>query len=187
VSSRFVLIVPGLNGSGAGHWQTRWESLDPRILRVVQRDWDHPDCAEWRGSLESAIGAAPGPVVLVAHSLGCALVAHLASRPSAQRIAAALLVAPADVDSPERTPPETRSFAPMPTTPLPFPSTVVASEDDPYVTLARARIFAASWGATFVDAGRKGHLNADSGLGDWPEGRRQLEALLARARLSGLR
>jgi predicted alpha/beta hydrolase family esterase len=187
VSSPFVLIVPGLNGSGPGHWQTRWESLFPQTLRVAQRDWDRPDCAEWRTTLEGAIAASPGPIVLVAHSLGCALVAHLASRPSAQRIAAALLVAPADVDSPERTPPETRSFAPMPTLALPFPATVVASEDDPYVTLTRARAFAAAWGATFVDAGRNGHLNADSGLGDWPEGRRHLEALLARVSLPGVR
>jgi predicted alpha/beta hydrolase family esterase len=186
VSSPFVLIVPGLHGSGPAHWQTRWESLYPRTVRVAQRDWDHPDCAEWRSALESAIAAAPEPVVLVAHSLGCALVAHLATRPIAARVVAALLVAPADVDSPERTPPETRSFAPMPMAPLPFPATVVASDDDPYVTMARGQAFAAAWGATFVDAGRKGHLNADSQLGDWPEGRRHLEALLAGAPLPGL-
>jgi predicted alpha/beta hydrolase family esterase len=187
VSSPFVLIVPGLNGSGPGHWQTRWEALYPGTVRVAQRDWDHPVCAEWRSTLETAIGEAPEPVTLVAHSLGCALVAHLASRPIAARIVAALLVAPADVDSPERTPAETRSFAPMPTARLPFPATVVASGDDPYVTLARARAFAAAWGAAFVDAGRRGHLNADSGLGDWPEGRRHLEALVAGASLPGLR
>jgi predicted alpha/beta hydrolase family esterase len=187
LSAPFLLIVPGLNGSGPAHWQTRWESLYPRAMRVAQRDWDHPECAEWRSTLEGAIAAAPEPVVLVAHSLGCALVAHLASHPVAARISAALLVAPADVDSPACTPAETRSFAPMPTAPLPFAATVVASEDDPYVSLARARHFAASWKATFVDAGRKGHLNADSGLGDWPEGRRHLEALLAGARLPGLR
>jgi predicted alpha/beta hydrolase family esterase len=186
VSSPLVLTVPGLNGSGPAHWQTRWESLYPRTARVAQRDWDHPDCAEWRSALEGAIAAAPEPVVLVAHSLGCALVAHLATRPIAARVVAALLVAPADVDSPERTPPETRSFAPMPMAPLPFPATVVASDDDPYVTLARGQAFAAAWGATFVDAGRKGHLNADSRLGDWPEGRRHLEALLAGAPLPGL-
>jgi predicted alpha/beta hydrolase family esterase len=187
VSSPLVLIVPGLNGSRPAHWQSRWESLYPRTLRVAQRDWDHPDCAEWRSTLEGAIAAAPEPVVLVAHSLGVALVAHLASRPSAARVVAALLVAPADVDSPDRTPPETRSFAPMPTAPLPFPATVVASADDPYVTLPRAQAFAAAWGAGFVGAGRKGHLNADSGLGDWPDGRRYLEAVVASAALPGVR
>jgi hypothetical protein len=187
VSSPFLLIVPGLNGSGPAHWQTRWESLYPQAVRVAQRDWDHPDCAKWRSALEDALAAAPGPAVLVAHSLGCALVAHVAASPLAARVRAALLVAPADVDSPERTPAETRSFAPMPLAPLPFPATVIASGDDPYVTLARAQAFAAAWGATFVDAGRKGHLNADSGLGDWPEGRRILEALVAGAPLPGLR
>jgi predicted alpha/beta hydrolase family esterase len=58
----------------------------------------------------------------------------------------------------------------------------VASQDDPYVTLPRARAFAAAWGASFVDAGPRGHLNAASGLGDWPEGQRHLEVLLARIR-----
>ncbi len=176
-----LLIVPGLGGSGSEHWQTRWESLDPRTARVVQRDWDHPDPHAWLSVLGAALEAAGGPAVLVAHSLGCALVAHAARRPFAARIAAALLVAPADVDSAAHTPAETRGFAPMPMTPLPFPATVVASDDDPYVALPRARAFAAAWGAAFVDAGPHGHLNAASGLGDWPAGRRHLEALLARA------
>jgi predicted alpha/beta hydrolase family esterase len=176
-----VLIVPGLGGSGPEHWQTRWEALYPRHVRVAQRDWERPRRDDWLASLETAVAAAGEPVVLVAHSLGCALVAHAASRPYAPAIAAALLVAPADVDSPAHTPSETRDFAPLPLLPLPFPATVVASQDDPYATLARARAFASAWGAEFVDAGPRGHLNAASGLGDWPEGRRHLEALLARA------
>ena len=144
MSSPFVLIVPGLNGSGPAHWQSRWESLYPRTVRVPQRDWDHPDCPEWRSALESAITAAAEPVVLVAHSLGCALVAHLASRPIAARIAAALLVAPADVDSPDRTPPETRSFAPMPMEPL--SSTLdEKGTSTPILAWATGRRGAASW------------------------------------------
>jgi predicted alpha/beta hydrolase family esterase len=170
--------VPGLGGSGPEHWQTRWERLDPRCVRVVQRDWEHPDREAWLASLEAALTAAGAPAVIAAHSLGCALVAHAAGRPLAARIRAALLVAPADVDSPDHTPPETRVFAPIPLRRLPFPATVVASQDDPFVALARARAFAAAWGAAFVDAGPRGHLNAASGLGDWPEGRRQLDALL---------
>jgi uncharacterized protein len=119
------------------------------------------------------------PVAIAAHSLGCALVAHAARRAPAVAIRAALLVAPADVDSPAHTPPETRAFAPMPLARLAFPATVVASRNDPYVTLERARAFAAAWGATFVDAGALGHINAASGLGDWRDGRAYLEALLA--------
>jgi uncharacterized protein len=194
-----TLILPGLNGSGPDHWQTRWEALYPRHVRLAQRDWDHPRRDDWLATLDATLGAAAGAagatgaagaagnrsVVLVAHSLGCALVAHAASRPSAGIVAGALLVAPADVDSPVRTPAETRSFAPMPLGPLPFPATVVASENDPYVTLDRARSFAEAWGASFVDAGPRGHLNAASGLGNWPEGHRHWEALVARGRPRG--
>jgi predicted alpha/beta hydrolase family esterase len=184
VAPPLTLILPGLGGSGPEHWQTRWEALHPRTVRVAQRDWDHPVLADWLATLEEAVARAGEPVVLVAHSLACALCAHAAARPGANRIAAALLVAPADVDSPAHTPAETRSFAPLPTAPLPFPATVVASQDDSFVSLARARALAAAWGAGFVDAGARGHLNAASGLGDWPEGRRHFDDLVVRARLA---
>ncbi len=184
MSGRAVLTVPGLGGSGPAHWQTRWEQ-QYRHARVVQRDWDHPELEAWLAAfgeaLKAALAAAHEPVTLVAHSLGAVLVAHAARRGLTVGVRAALLVAPADVESPVCTPSETRGFAPVPLAPLPFPATVVASQNDPFVSLDRARAFAAAWGATFVDAGPRGHLNADSGLGDWPEGRELLAALLARS------
>jgi predicted alpha/beta hydrolase family esterase len=176
-----LLVLPGLGGSGPAHWQTAWESCEPACTRVAQRDWDRPALDEWLGAVDAAIAAAGGPVALVAHSLACVLVAHGASRPTWSRVVAALLVAPADVDSPAHTPPETRGFAPIPQRALPFPATVVASRNDPYATFERARDLASSWGADFFDAGAIGHINADSELGDWPEGRRLLADLLARA------
>jgi predicted alpha/beta hydrolase family esterase len=180
-----LLILPGLGGSGPEHWQTRWQTLwelgEAGCARVCQRDWDRPELGEWLATVDDAIAAAGGPVALVAHSLACALVAHGARRPGWASVVAALLVAPADVESPARTPPETRGFAPLPAAPLPFPATVVASHDDPYVELARARDFARRWGARFVDVGVLGHINAASGLGDWPEGRAILDELLDRA------
>jgi predicted alpha/beta hydrolase family esterase len=177
-----ILILPGLGGSGPAHWQTLWETRDARCARVEQRDFDNPRRDEWVETLNERIVTSPEPVVLVAHSLACALVAHWAERhargPSGGVVAAALLVAPADVDAPERTPPETRGFAPLPTARLPFPATVVASHDDPFVAFERARELATCWGARFVDAGCAGHINAASGLGDWTEGWRHLEDLL---------
>ena len=89
----------------------------------------------------------------------------------------ALLVAPADVDSDRHTPPETRGFRPMPLRRFTCPAIVVASSDDPYVDLPRARDFATAWGARLVEAGPQGHLNAASGLGDWPTGLALLEEL----------
>jgi hypothetical protein len=61
--------------------------------------------------------------------------------------------------------------------PLPFRSIVVASEDDPYVTLHRAQDFATAWGSEFINIGRAGHINTDSGHGPWPEGETWLESL----------
>jgi predicted alpha/beta hydrolase family esterase len=176
-----LLVLPGLGGSGPEHWQTRWEACEPACARVHQRAWDRPELGDWLCAVDEALAAAEGSVVLVAHSLACALVAHGARRAAWARVVAALLVAPADVDSPTRTPPETRGFSPLPLEPLPFAATVVASRNDPFVAQDRARALARRWGAEFVDAGAIGHINAASGLGDWAEGRRLLAALVARA------
>ena len=139
----------------------------------MQRDWDTPQREAWVTTLGRAVDAAGPAAVLVAHSLGCLAVAYLAARRTGG-IAGALLVAPADVERPD-TPAALRDFAPVPLACLPFPSVVVASQDDPYVSFERAREFAAAWGSRLVDAGRAGHINTAAGFGPWPEG----EALLA--------
>lgn len=174
-----ILIVPGLSGSGPAHWQSLWERRFPRIARVQQRDWERPALAEWLEALVGAIRGGAEPAVVVAHSLGCALVAHAAARFPDLPVRAALLVAPADVESPAHTPELLRDFAPLPRAPFPFPATVVASRNDPYVDFERARAFAEAWGAELIDVGPAGHINADSGLGDWPFGRTILGRLCA--------
>lgn len=176
-----ILIVPGLDNSGPEHWQTRWEALDGRCVRVEQASFSEPDLNAWCEGLERAVAAEPTPAVLVAHSLGCILVAHWAERTQRREVVGALLVAPADVESPAHTPEVTRGFAPVPRAPLPFPSVLVASTDDSFCSFARAREFAQAWGARFVDAGAQGHLNADSRLDTWPEGRAWLQTLLQKA------
>jgi uncharacterized protein len=172
-----ALTVPGLWSSGPQHWHTLWEAADPAIRRVEQPDWDAPECREWVRNLDDAVHAAGRGVVLAAHSLGCATVAHWAKHPG-RCVRGALLVAPADVDG-AGFPLEARGFAPMPLECLPFPSILVASTDDPFLTLERARLFARSWGSRLVEVGAHGHLNSESGLGAWPEGRRLLEELMA--------
>jgi hypothetical protein len=175
-------VLPGLGSSGPEHWQSLWETSDSAFRRVQQRDWDRPELAEWLENLQRSIGGSGSAPVLVAHSLGCALVAHWAKRFAAGfRVRAALLVSPSDVDSEARTPPETRSFRPIPLARFPFPSIVVASSDDLYVDLDRAEHFARSWGSRFVTLQRAGHINAASGLGSWPQGRSLLEDLLRTA------
>jgi predicted alpha/beta hydrolase family esterase len=170
------VVVPGLGNSGPQHWQSHWQARRPTSRRVEQADWDRPVLSDWMASLDASVRGAGGRVALAAHSLACALVAHWAAGHDARQVVAALLVSPSDVDSPAHTPDEVRCFAPMPLARLPFPALVVASDDDPYVDPARARAFAAAWGAGFASVGRAGHINAASGFGAWPEG----EVLLAR-------
>jgi uncharacterized protein len=172
-----ILIIPGLGGSGPHHWQTHMERSFSSASRVRQDDWDQPDRAAWAERLAASIEATPG-AVLVAHSLGCALVAWLAVERPELAVEAALLVAPADVDRRDRLPDQVHEFAPMPRRSLPFRSIVVASSNDPYMTLPRAREYAAAWGADFVDAGALGHINVDAGFGPWPAGERILHDLI---------
>jgi len=172
-----VLILPGLHDSGPRHWQSQWEALHLGFRRVVQRDWIAPRCRDWVETLDRAVDEAGPEPVLVAHSAGCALVAHWAAR-GARRAKAALLVAPSDPAAPSF-PSEPSGFTPMPMARLPFPSIVVGSRDDPYVPLSRGREYADAWGSRFVDAGEAGHLNGDSCLGDWPFGFALLSELRA--------
>lgn len=173
-----ILILPGLGNSGPEHWQSLWEQAHG-YRRVEQQSWDAPVLGDWLSNLERAVSAAPSGVVLVAHSLACALVAHFASsRPTRPGVLGAFLVSPADVDSRRCTPDEVRGFSPIPLSPLPFPAEVVASSDDPYVGRERAALFAERWQADFVDIGAAGHINASSGLGSWPEGHARLLACL---------
>lgn len=169
-----VLLLPGLYDSGPDHWQSHWErTLGPsHATRVHQRDWAAPVCAEWVATLDAAITTARAPVVLVAHSTACLLVAHwaqTAALPQLLAVRGALLVAPSDPLGPSY-PAGPTGFAPVPTAPLPFPSVVVASRADEYVAFDTAAAWAKAWGSRLVDLGDAGHINADAGFGPWPEG-----------------
>lgn len=168
-----LIIVPGWRDSGPGHWQTLWAERLPGVRRVVQDDWISPTRQAWVGALTQAVLAAPTPVVLAAHSLGCIAVAHLPAEAVA-RIQGALLVAPAD--------PERRAvlndFAPVPFARLPYRSVVVASSNDPFCPVRLAGAYARAWGSEFVRIPSAGHINVESGHGEWPLGLALLQSLL---------
>lgn len=168
-NTRFF-IMPGLGNSGPGHWQTYFERQSPAFTRIEQREWDAPDRAEWVATIEQALaGEDLSQVVLIGHSLGCTTIAHWANT-YGHRLKGALLVAPSDVETPQYATFPTTGFGPMPLHRLPFPSKVVASTNDPWVSLDRARLFAEAWGSELVVIGEAGHINAASGHGDWPAG-----------------
>lgn len=171
-----VLTLPGWQGSGPDHWQSRWEAAHPhQVERLQQDDWWWPRRGDWMARLDETVRDAaasdPGrPLLLAAHSLGCLLVARWAAWAGATApVAGALLVAPPDLARPDR-PPQLGPWADVARGRLPFASVVVASTDDPWCAPDVAFALAAGWGARTVSAGPAGHLNADSGLGDWPDG-----------------
>lgn len=170
-------IMPGLAGSDQGHWQTIWEEQNKRdFFRIEQDNWDWPVCTQWVARVEERLARATTPVILIAHSLGCITLVHWSNQHFSNKVAAALLVAPADAELSNRLS-FVEGFTPVPLAPLPFPSTVIASTNDIYMSIDRSAYFASHWGSEFVNAGKQGHLNASSGLGEWPIGFAKLHEL----------
>lgn len=179
-----ILVVPGLGGSGPQHWQTLWEPLFPNVVRVGQDNWGDAQKPEWVKKLDAAIeehgGDGDGRIILVGYSLACPTIAHWADehpQKAKEKIKAAMLVAPADVARKFK---KVNGFSPPPLNRLPFDATVVGSRNDAIVSFDRAQLFARSWGAHFEDVGARGHINAKSGLGIWPQGIRFLRELVER-------
>ncbi|MPS68826.1 MAG: serine hydrolase family protein [Novosphingobium sp.] len=178
--TRYV-VLPGIGGSGAEHWQSHWERADSRMHRFAPESWEAPGLDQWIEALDQAVSRAAEPPVLVAHSLSCLLVAHW-SRRSSLTVRGAFLVALPDPQGPSF-PAEAAGFADPPEAPLRFPGLLIASSNDPYGTLEHARLRAGQWSCPLMEAGDLGHINAASALGDWAWGRAELdrfEAGLAR-------
>jgi predicted alpha/beta hydrolase family esterase len=177
MNSAHVLILPGWQNSGPAHWQSRWEAAHGYV-RVPQHDWERPRRGDWLMQLEEAVLQCDAPALLVAHSLGCIQVAAWAAHSqNTHRVKAALLVAPGDVER-EAMRPLLPGWSPIERRRLPFQSVLVASRDDPHCSFEKAQSLARDWGAERVDIGQAGHINADSGLGDWPQGHALLQRLM---------
>nr|WP_314259199.1 alpha/beta hydrolase [uncultured Devosia sp.] len=167
--TRPVLIIPGLHGSHAGHWQHWWRQDHADASIVQQADWSNPLESEWLEVAERAILRRPDSLI-IAHSLGAILVAKLARSRVANRIAGALLVAPADITRTSLRHHRTYEFGAMPQDRIPFPTLVVASQDDPYMPYAKLVTLAGLWGSRIHDMGHVGHINVESGFGRWTQG-----------------
>jgi len=168
-----VLVAPGLHNSGPEHWQSRWQRLYSRFERVGQDDWDVPDLAAWSARVSASRRQDRRPTLIVAHSFGCLASAHsIAADPT--QVAGVLLVAPADPD-------KFGVAARLPQRDLGCPSIMIASTNDPWMSLEKAALWARRWGSDFVNGGALGHINAESGLGEWLFGQQQLQLLAERA------
>jgi uncharacterized protein len=181
-----IFTLPGWQGSGAQHWQSRWEALYGDE-RVEQHDWHQPLRGDWITRLEDVVQShiakrqkegQDQSVVFAAHSLGCHLVAAWASlSPNVGKVAGALLVAPPSEEAISYAP-QMHSWRKLVLNKLPFKTTLVASTRDPFCKFPVAEVLAAHWGSELVNAGQIGHINAESGLGDWAAGRELVNQLL---------
>ena len=172
-----ILVVPGLHGSGAAHWQTRWQQLYPTFERVEQDDWSTPDLPRWSQRMADVLASSDKPVLIIAHSFGCLTTMQAANENVTGgqfNLAGALLVAPAD--------PEKFGVADvLRDARLPCPAIVIGSTDDPWMASSRAAYWADNWRCGFLNAGALGHINAESKLGDWEQGLEQFKYLLEMA------
>ena len=173
-----IITVPGIGGSGELHWQSRWEGSKsamaappaPRLGSAL-----NSTTGSWRSIVRW--GQSENSPLLVAHSLGCLLVAHWQQVSTAQ-VAGAFLVAVPNPEAPAF-PIEAASFTDPPRTRFRFPSLIIASANDPYGGVEYARARASQWGGSFVEAGELGHINEASKLEDWPQGKALLTAFAA--------
>ena len=181
-----VLIVPGLRDHVEAHWQTLLAAQLPQVRTVPPMGREDLDCSKRLQAIEAAMATIAGPVVLVAHSGGCVMVAHWAHTSAhAHRVVGALLATPPDFDRPmpEGYPTlaalQASGWLPVPRQPLPFRSLGATSDNDPLATRERVLELARDWGSETLDLGAVGHLNPASGYGPWPMAKALIERLAA--------
>ncbi|OIJ65110.1 RBBP9/YdeN family alpha/beta hydrolase [Streptomyces mangrovisoli] len=188
-----VVVVPGLRDHVADHWQTlladRLVGAGRAVATVPPPPGDRLDLDARIAALDATISAVDGPVLLVAHSAGCATTVHWALRHRADvvgtraDVVGALLATPPDLETPlpagHPAPGELaeHGWTPVPRALLPFPAVVAVSSDDPLGEPERVTELARAWGAETVELGPVGHLNPASGYGEWPRAEELIRAL----------
>ncbi|MFQ2195190.1 RBBP9/YdeN family alpha/beta hydrolase [Aeromonas jandaei] len=170
-----ILLVPGLHNSGPDHWQSRWHEHFPYWQRMAGLPWEKPDLTVWSAKLASKLRSRRSRVHLVAHSFG-ALTAIAAARLQPEKVASLFLVAPAD-------PARFGIVDERLEGPLQVSAQLVASRNDPWMSFERAEYWSRQWQVPLLDAGSAGHINAQSGHGDWHQGLELLGSLYRRAEL----
>ncbi|HEX3122210.1 MAG TPA: alpha/beta fold hydrolase [Rhodanobacteraceae bacterium] len=188
MSAPTVLIVPGLRDHVDAHWQTllahELQSRGRPVRTVPPMGREDLDCARRVEAIDRALEEISEPPIVVAHSGGAIMFVHWA-RTHDRPIRGALLATPPDFEQamPDGYPSidalRAGAWLPVPRTPLPFPSIVAASRNDPLGRIERVAELARAWGSRFDDLGEVGHLNPASGFGAWPRADAYINELAA--------
>lgn len=172
-----IVSVPGIGNSGPNHWQTHWERIFPKMIRISPASWTAPELGNWVKEIDRVSGSSDMGPVFVCHSLGCLAFLHWAQQTTSSW-QGALLVGVPDATG-VNFPKSAAGFAPRNISVMRSPMLVLESSDDPYDPVGEGRQLAQTAGGTVINLGCKGHINEASGLGDWKEGQGILTAFLA--------
>lgn len=175
-----ALLLADLDCADQDYWQRHWivSRMDCRAVDLGHALY--PDRNSLVMRLDRALRGIDAPVILVGHGVGALTIqawAGLMSSESENAVVGALLIAPSDPMA-DHADPRLQAFAPLPGTILSFPALVVASDDDPTLSVDRAFSFARQWGAGFARFGASGHFTPADGLHWWPEGEELLDRFM---------
>lgn len=166
------IFVAGYGNSLGEHWQQHWFKQLPNSYWVEQIKWDAPEQEAWISALTSCIDKINEPIIFICHSLGGLTLVEWANRHSA-KVLGAMMVAVPDPQS-AQFPPDICGFQELPLRPLPFPTKIIASDNDPYCSKDRVIFFASHWHSDIVFLADAGHINVSAGFGAWPQGLEEL-------------
>lgn len=179
-----ILVIPGYRGSPAGHWQHRIVEKLSTAAFVGFDDWLFASLPAAIRQLSVVVKSSTRPVIFITHSLGGVILAHampaLIAAGQGPKMRGGFLVTPPSEDAIRNLSMIDPTFHATPREPLPFPSNLIASSNDPFATLEQSADLALAWGSQFVEAGEAGHINMESGHGPWPEGVMRFAGFLSR-------
>lgn len=161
------------------HWQERW-SENIKTARLLTCPESNAQPAKlfqlWVDEIVETISKSSAPIVLICHSFAVAATCqaiHKLSQNDIEKIKGGFFVSPAMFNFTEQNAVkfvnklESSLYLAKK---LPFPSFVLASNNDDKLDQQAARELSQNLGAFFLDAGANGHIDETTGHGPWPEG-----------------
>ncbi|MEN8302927.1 MAG: alpha/beta hydrolase [Campylobacterota bacterium] len=165
-----VLLLHGWEGSDYPHWQS-WLAGElakdyGNVSFLKFSNYDFPDFSTWKKELIAHLKDFK-PDIVICHSLANTLWFHLCNSESVQKVEKLYLVAPPSIKCDIN---ELESFFPldMPKNAHAKETLLISSTDDPYMSMDEAQELRDSLGVEMVVLENAGHINADSGYGEWP-------------------
>jgi len=168
--SKKVLLLHGWGGSDFPHWQSWLASEIAKEYGTVSflkfSNFDFPDLEVWKKELKEELESFK-PDIVICHSLANTLWFHLCVDSKLQEVEKLYLVAPPSFNCAVE---EIKSFFPLnlPTNTMAKETLLVSSTNDPYMTIDEAKELQKSLNIKMIVLDNAGHINTDSGYGEWP-------------------